>query len=90
MFGRGGDRVLSSAVAVFQSLGDSAHGTSGTVRDRDNRTRAAALWCLSHVRSIREICTRAAMTERNRNFGAALGIVVVLVVLAAIAATFAP
>jgi hypothetical protein len=30
------------------------------------------------------------MTERNRNFGAALGIVVVLVVLAAIAATFAP
>jgi hypothetical protein len=30
------------------------------------------------------------MTERNRNFGAALGIDVVLVVLAAIAATFAP
>jgi hypothetical protein len=29
------------------------------------------------------------MTERNRNFGATLGIVVVLIALAAIAATFA-
>lgn len=30
------------------------------------------------------------MTDRNRNFGAALGIVVVLIALAAIVATFAP
>jgi hypothetical protein len=30
------------------------------------------------------------MTERNRNFGAAMGIVVVLIALAALAATFAP
>jgi hypothetical protein len=30
------------------------------------------------------------MTERNRNFGAALGIVVVLIALAALAASFAP
>jgi hypothetical protein len=30
------------------------------------------------------------MTERNRNFGAAMGIVVVLIVLAAIAASIAP
>jgi hypothetical protein len=30
------------------------------------------------------------MTERNRNLGAALGIVVVLIALAALAATFAP
>jgi hypothetical protein len=30
------------------------------------------------------------MTERNRNLGAALGIVVVLIALAAIAAIFAP
>jgi hypothetical protein len=30
------------------------------------------------------------MTERNRNFGAALGIVVALIALAALVATFAP
>jgi len=30
------------------------------------------------------------MTERNRNFGAALGILVVLIALAALAASFAP
>jgi hypothetical protein len=30
------------------------------------------------------------MTERNRNYGAALGIVVVLIALAALAATIAP
>jgi hypothetical protein len=30
------------------------------------------------------------MTEKNRKFGAALGIVVVLIALAALAATFAP
>jgi len=30
------------------------------------------------------------MTERNRNLGAAMGIVVVLIVLAALAAAFAP
>jgi hypothetical protein len=30
------------------------------------------------------------MTERNRNLGAAMGIVIVLIALAALAATFAP
>jgi hypothetical protein len=30
------------------------------------------------------------MTERNRNLGAAMGIVVVLIALAALAAVFAP
>jgi hypothetical protein len=30
------------------------------------------------------------MTERNRNLGSVLGIVVVLIALAALAATFAP
>jgi hypothetical protein len=30
------------------------------------------------------------MTERNRNLGAAMGIVVVLIALAALAAAFAP
>jgi hypothetical protein len=31
-----------------------------------------------------------AMSDRNRSFGAALGVVVALIALAAIAATFAP
>jgi L-amino acid N-acyltransferase YncA len=34
--------------------------------------------------------SRAAMTERNRNFSAALGIIVVLIALAAVVAVIAP
>ena len=61
-----------------------------TIGKRFINVRPATRRCVSHnSEATMKSVTGAAMTEMNRNYGAALAIVVALIALAALAATFA-
>lgn len=72
-------RARAQAKGIDDTFGQSNHFLEPDVITSGRHT----LW--NH-----QFANRAVMTERNRNFGAALGIVIVLIALATLAAALAP